>query len=426
MRSPLAILLLAALGACSTPAEPWSDAWMLEEGERYLADPVARRAGLLESMESRDNIYARERIANYGLESSGWDTLPVWNPRSETLTGDMLDAVEGGRSPSVDAAPLWDGETPVTMAAWVALGREVFFRYPLRADPYVAHSVRELARDESGAWPGVLAFRDVDGDTAIGISCALCHTSVEAGVVSIGAARREFDYGAVRLAYHDETGAPLSEEMRARLSSWGPGRADITADETTDPVAIPDLFGLREQSSLTQAGTIRHTGPIALAIRQETQYLHANHQRSRPPRELMFALSMFLYAIEPPPPQGMDEAAERGAVTFGRLCASCHSNAAFGGPLIEARAVGTDPALANGAARGTGVYRTAPLLGVRDAAPYLHDGTLPNLEALLGRARLREDYTGGTRGPGAIEGHEYGTFLSASEREALIAFLRTL
>lgn len=425
-------MLLGLAAGCGGLDEPGSDAWLLTEGERYLADPAYRREALLGSLQSPDNVYARERIANYGLETRGWDALPEWNPRSTVVTGEVADRLASG-APIDDAlTPVWDGEAPTEMEAWVALGREVFFRYPLRADPYVEHALGHpeldvgIARDASGEVPGAVAFRDVDGETRVGLTCALCHTSVRDGAVVVGAARRELDYGALRVAYHDATGRPLDEALRDRMTRWGRGRADITADVTEDPVAIPDLWGIRSQSWLTQAGTIRHTGPAALAIRQETQYLHANHARTRPPRELAFALAMFLYSLSPPAAPPMDEAATRGEALFGPHCGACHDNAALGGALVRADRVGTDPALANGEARGTGRYRPAALLAVRDAAPYLHDGSVPTLEDLLSGDRLAAGYAGNPHGPGPVPGHEYGMDLSDAQKRDLVAYLRRL
>ena len=72
-----------------------------------------------------------------------------------------------------------------------------------------------------------------------------------------GSARRSFDYGRLRVAYFAETGAYVDPGLAARMASWGPGRADVTEDDDEDPVTIPDLWGLRVQPWLTQAGTIR-------------------------------------------------------------------------------------------------------------------------------------------------------------------------
>ena len=96
------------------------------------------------------------------------------------------------------------------------------------------------------------------------------------------------------------------------------------------------------------------------------------------------------------------------------------------GRAIAVATIGTKPALANGRGRGTGTYRTAPLLGVRDGAPYLHDGSSASLAELLSPERLDPGYAAGRLGVGPIEGHLAGTDLHPADREALIAFLQTL
>jgi hypothetical protein len=61
----------------------------------------------------------------------------------------------------------------------------------------------------------------------------------------------------------------------------------------------------------------------------------------------------------------------------------------------------------------------------------LHDGSAASLEEVFDPGRLKETHVpGGWCPPGmktrAIKGHEFGLLLSPTEREELIAFLRTL
>ena len=423
--------ILVLLAACSggSPAEPWSDEWILDETDAYLEDAEFRRMAMLESLRNHDNIYSGQRVASYGLGERGWDALPEWNPRSRTVDDAALEMLAAGE---LDDAPVWDGARPESMDEWVRLGREVFFRYPLRADPYVRWAIANPAIAASyglvradDTHPGAVVFRDVDGEVEVGITCALCHTAVRDGALQVGVARRDFDYGAMRARFHDETGAPVDSELYRRMQTWGPGRADITEDDGEDPVAIPDLFGLRHQSALTQAGTIVHERPSALAIRQETQLLHANRSRARPPRELSWALAMFLYSLEPSSTPATGDVGQ-GRALFERHCDTCHDNAAFGGDVVDAELLGTDPALANGAARGTGFYRPAALLDVRHAAPYFHDASVPTLEDLFSPERFEPTYDRRPHGAGAAPGHRYGVDLSEDDKAALVAFLRSL
>ncbi|MCX4245639.1 c-type cytochrome [Paraliomyxa miuraensis] len=420
-------------------AEPWSDAWLLQEAERYLDDRAFRRAALQSSLTNPENLYSHARLQSYGRTEGGWDVLPEWVPVAAPVTDDVQRALQAGADPSLAAAtPLWDGRRPTTMAQWIELGRRVFFEYPLRPEIFAEHALAKpaiaaevgLARAPDGTWPGVVVFRDLDRRARVGITCALCHVAAASNEAPwiAGAARRTLDYGRMRLRFHQDTGAPLPERLAERMAQWGPGRADITQDDDEDPVAIPDLWGVRDRPFLTQAGTLRHEHPAALAIRQETQILQANRERTRPPRELAWALAMYVYALEPPPRDSLprDDRAAAGRVSFERHCKGCHSDRTGSGAPVPAERIGTDQTLAFGRARGTGTYRPSPLVRVADAAPYLHHGVVPTLEDLLDPARLRPDYDRGAHGPGAVPGHAYGTDLPAEDRGALVSYLRTL
>jgi len=84
---------------------------------------------------------------------------------------------------------------------------------------------------------------------------------------------------------------------------------------------------------------------------------------------------------------------------------------------------------------GAGWVRTAPLAGIRASAPYLHNGSVPTLRALLEPAAKRPvtfsignaGFVLDTRLPGNRNiGHEFGTALTPREKDDLVAFLMTL
>ncbi len=417
---------------------PWSDAWINREADRFANDDAYRRRALEASLVNHANTYSQQRLGSYALVDRGWDALPVWNPRSIPVSATLAAQLERGEMPELgERTPLWDGVVPTTRDGWVALGKRVFFEYPMRAEVYMEWGLTKPAvaaaigvqRTGDGAIPGLVVFGNIDGTTRVGITCAICHSAMRDGELVVGAARREFDYGRLRIDYFEDTHAFVEPELARRMGTWGPGRADVTEDNDEDPVAIPDLWGLRDEAVLTQAGTINHDSPLALAIRQDTQLTHSNHQRIRPPRELAWALAMYLYTLAPPPrsPHGSVAQWIRGAGIFAASnCADCHNSPAYSGRSIPARRVGTDPALANGHGRGTGNYRVAPLLDVANAGPFLHHGAVSSLAELFSPARLAPDYKAGRLGPGAIPGHAFATDLAADDRDALIAFLEIL
>ena len=192
----------------------------------------------------------------------------------------------------------------------------------------------------------------------------------------------------------------------------------------------------------------------------------------------------YIRSLEPPPyPEAVDQAlAEKGRVVFEQMCSTCHgqygANEVYPNLLVSLEAVGTDPALAenygryaelidvyNGSWFGQGPhaarmvpelgYVAPPLDGIWATAPYLHNGSVPTVEALLNSptrptywrrsfdtsdydyASLGWNYTEET-GPGnertydttlpgyGNAGHIFGDALTDAERRAVIEYLKTL
>jgi hypothetical protein len=93
--------------------------------------------------------------------------------------------------------------------------------------------------------------------------------------------------------------------------------------------------------------------------------------------------------------------------------------------------VGTDSTSTLKTRRGTGYYKVPSLRGVWYRGPFEHNGSVATLEDWFDRARLRDDYVPtGYVGHGvrtrAVPGHPFGLGLSADDKQALIAFLKTL
>jgi hypothetical protein len=93
--------------------------------------------------------------------------------------------------------------------------------------------------------------------------------------------------------------------------------------------------------------------------------------------------------------------------------------------------VGTDSGLATRTRKGTGFYKIPSLRGVWYRPAFLHDGSVASLEEMFDLDRLKPDHVpGGWKGPGvtkrAIPGHPFGLALNAEDKQALLAFLRSL
>ena len=71
------------------------------------------------------------------------------------------------------------------------------------------------------------------------------------------------------------------------------------------------------------------------------------------------------------------------------------------------------------------------LKGVWYRGPFEHNGSVATLEGWFDPNRLRDDYVPtGFKGYGvktrAVKGHEFGLKLTAADKKALMAFLKTL
>ena len=277
----------------------------------------------------------------------------------------------------------------------------------------------------------------VDGRiTRIGVTCALCHSTVDDAVAAgIGARldgwpNRELDPGAILAltpglpSFTASLGFDHGAAVAA-LESWGPGRYDarFNQDGESFPVLIPPAYGLRDVALETYTGE----GPVSywnayVAVTQmgaRGNFVDARlglDIRHSPDRvtPMLPALRDYQFSLEPPaPPPGSYDvaAAQRGKLVFegpGR-CASCHAGASFtDAPALHAP--DETSASADEARRSvTGMYRTTPLRGVWQHPPYFHDGRAANLDDVVEQYDLALDLA-----------------LTEAQRADLVQYLRSL
>jgi cytochrome c2 len=278
-------------------------------------------------------------------------------------------------------------------------------------------------------------------------------------------------------------------EVRAALDAIPGGVLARHGSSFASPVQIPDLIGIENRRYLDRTGLNRHRGPGDLmryaALNQGLDFLsdydgfvpalaalEGLPEGDPPPGvptraelkaqildpttafrysdEQLYALALYLYDLSPPPsPHRNDERAQRGQRVFeSEKCARCHPAPLYtSNELVPVRGfsvpealrksdrirdsgIGVDPTLALATRRGTGFYKTPSLKGVWYRGPFEHNGSVATLEDWFDPARLEDDYVPTGWNPGgrarAVPGHEFGLDLSAEDREALIAFLRTL
>jgi hypothetical protein len=255
--------------------------------------------------------------------------------------------------------------------------------------------------------------------------------------------------------------------------------AGVLARHGTSPFApakVPDLIGIQERRYLDATGLVRHRDIGDLmryaALNQDADMMArygdfvpreavpfigkapadpAKVDSGRYGDDQLYALALYLYSLKPPRnPNAFDALAARGRQVFEReRCVRCHPGPAYtnnkltpapgftppAGDLAKYDVlnvtVGTDPALAMETRRGTGYYKVPSLKGVWYRGPFEHNGSVATLEDWFDPRRLGDDYVPtGFKGYGvksrAVRGHGFGLKLTADDKNALIAFLKTL
>ena len=240
--------------------------------------------------------------------------------------------------------------------------------------------------------------------TRVGVTCALCHSTVDdsfapgIGKRLDGWANRDLDPGAI-IALSPATDAP----SKAILYSWGKGKFDArhNIDGKNGPTVIPPAYGLEGINSVTFTGDgkeiaywNRYVAVAEMGGQGTFSEPRLNLNITRGTQDLVTSKLPALQAYQlslkaPAAPAGSFDvaAAARGKLVFdgaGR-CATCHSGALFTDanstlhPPSDSMAEPRNPSYA--ARSASKQYRTTPLKGVWQHAPYFHDGSAATLEA---------------------------------------------
>jgi hypothetical protein len=254
------------------------------------------------------------------------------------------------------------------------------------------------------------------------------------------------------------------DEIIRRDLALGPGVLGRQGTSSSHPPHIPSLIGIHDIKYLDATGLVRHRSIGDLMryaiVNQglDTQAYYGDFQPgvsvfsgeegTRYSDEQLYALALYISSLKPPPnPNPVDARAHRGEQIFKQQgCAGCHTPPLYTSnkltpaltfhipdDLLRSEdilnySVGTDPTLAMETRRGTGFYKVPSLRGVWFRNAFGHAGQADTLEEWFDPARLKDDYVpkGFHLGPGPIKGHEFGLKLAPEDREALIAFLKTL
>jgi mono/diheme cytochrome c family protein len=246
--------------------------------------------------------------------------------------------------------------------------------------------------------------------TRVGITCALCHSTVDnsfaAGIGKRldGWANRDLNPGAIIAL-----SPALTTVQKAVYNSWGKGRYDprFNLDGKNGPQVIPPAYGLQGIHRITSTGDGTEVAywNRYVAVTQMGGQGHFDDPRTGVSvtngtvdlvSSKLPGLQAYQLSLEAPPaPAGSFDAAmaARGKLLFSgkAQCITCHSGAEFTdantrlhSPLetvSEPEPAGV-PSYASRSA--TKQYRTAPLKGVWQHPPYFHNGTAATLEDVVG------------------------------------------
>lgn len=265
---------------------------------------------------------------------------------------------------------------------------------------------------------GVKGSFDEAGQLAkVGVTCALCHSSVDnsfapgIGKRLDGWANTDLNVGAIVAL-----SPALDDATKTEFSNWGPGKYAprhhffdgtniIPLNSPSKPIVIPPIYGLEGVGfeTYTADGPISYWNSyvgvgqmgghgnfsdprIGITIKQAPDLV-----TSKLPALLDYQLSL----RAPKAPEGSFDraAAHRGKRLFHNEagCTACHQLPNFtdvlSGPdrrvplLHDPSEIGRDPTYA--ARSATGKYRTTPLRGLLQHPPYFHDGSAPDLPAVV-------------------------------------------
>jgi len=253
--------------------------------------------------------------------------------------------------------------------------------------------------------------------TSIGVTCALCHSTVDNSLAKgigrrlDGWANRDLNVGAI-LALSPA----LPEALKTEFRTWGPGKYDprhhifngmniVPLNSPSIPVEIPSIYGLKQVGFETYTAD----GPISywnsyVGVSQMGGHGSFNDSRIgvfinqtpdliTPKLPALLDYQLRLKTPDPPPGTFDTQAAERGKQLFRKEagCAACHEQPALTDvlkgldrsvPFLHSPSeVGMDPVYA--ARTATGRYRTTPLRGLWQHPPYFHDGSAADLPAVV-------------------------------------------
>jgi mono/diheme cytochrome c family protein len=243
----------------------------------------------------------------------------------------------------------------------------------------------------------------VDKLKRVGVTCALCHSTVDnsfapgIGKRLDGWPNRDLNVGAIIAL-----SPALSAAEKAVFNSWGPGMYDPrhNIDGLNKPVVIPPAYGLAGVNKTTFTGdgndiaywnryvAVTQMGGLGTFTDSRLPLTITNGSVDLVSDKLPALQAYQLSLAAPAAPAGSfdADAAARGKLVFEvkGQCVNCHTGSLFTDansllhPPSDSVVEPETPSYASRSA--TKMYRTTPLKGIWQHAPYFHDGSAATLE----------------------------------------------
>lgn len=405
---PLSVAVLATVLQL-TACDPTTDAVMTAEpgvAQVTLAAKGPQNAGLVAQGQA---IF---RFDTFGDETFWTDTLQMHTVISTGVSPATALAV--GLKVDVDALPaavragIQDGSISLT-------------------DPATTVALLGL-----GAVVGIVGQVDNTTLTRVGVTCALCHSTVDNSFApGIGARRdgwpnRDLNVGAIIAL-----SPAVSAAQQGVYNSWGPGMYDprYNLDGLNLPVVLPPAFGLRHVAKETYTGDddVSYWNAYVAITQMHGHGTFVDPRIgvsvSNPPDLVSAKLpALRAYQLSIASPDAVAGSFDAAAATRGRAvfngparCVNCHMGVALSdinaGRLHTGADVGQDPAYALRSV--TKRYRATPLRGLWNppqlTGPYFHDGNATTLQDVVNHyVQL------------------FGLSLTVRQRADLVEYLKTL
>jgi hypothetical protein len=311
-------------------------------------------------------------------------------------------------------------------------------------DPKVTRRLLEM-----DAVVGVSATIAGDRIRTVGITCALCHSTVD-NALGPGIGRRLDGWPNLDLDVGGIVGLSpaIGPMLKAEFAKWGPGKYDprhhafngteiLGLNSPSIPVVIPPAYGLQGVGFETFTGD----GPISywnsyvgvgqmggqgnFSDARIRLFITQQPDRVTPKLPELFAYQLSLQAPRPPAGSFDTARAARGQALFNGVarCGGCHIPPTYtdvmngpspGVPLLHrATAVGANPDYAarsaTAAVSRVPMYRTTPLRALWQHPPYFHDGSAATLRAVV------DHYDG-----------VFSLGLTSAQKTNLVEFLKSL